>query len=268
MHYTYLLELNNDDYYAGSTSDIKKRLLSHQSGKNKSTKDKRPVKLIWVASTYGYLSGYEKPKGITEQTNILRQLISGVGYADEKIARQEVPEGAEGWFAIPDWRKVAPTYGEAVQKVLDLIKRQRDGRFYNYREGQLGSDHLRESDKTAQAFQQIAEAQKGHDIMIVAAQFGIRHRGRSVRRVREVMNSREFGLGAFAIGIMLLTHSERLKNYDDLWIDCAGDEFSESDGVFDKAPYLSFYGDGVEFDTHKVSNALGYYGYASGFLPQ
>ena len=38
-------------------------------------------------SKYGYLSGY-KPKGITEQTNILRQLFRGVGFADEKIAEQ------------------------------------------------------------------------------------------------------------------------------------------------------------------------------------
>jgi hypothetical protein len=32
------------------------------------------------------------------------------------------------------------------------------------------------------------------------------------------MNANECGLGAFAIGIMLLTHPERLKHYDDLWI--------------------------------------------------
>jgi hypothetical protein len=35
-----------------------------------------------VDSKYGYLSGYEKPKGITEQTNRLRELIPGIGYAD------------------------------------------------------------------------------------------------------------------------------------------------------------------------------------------
>ncbi len=47
MHYAYLLELNNGEYYAGSTLDIKSRLSAHQSGRNKSTKDKRPVKLVW-----------------------------------------------------------------------------------------------------------------------------------------------------------------------------------------------------------------------------
>ena len=90
-----------------------------------------------MSSKYGYLSGY-KPKGITEQTNILRQLISGIGFADEKLALRPLPENAEGWFAIPKWQSVAPTYGEAVQKVLDLIKKTRDGMFYSYCEGKLG----------------------------------------------------------------------------------------------------------------------------------
>src|SRR3989344_6999655 len=67
-----------------------------------------------VASNYGYLSGY-KPKCITEQTNILRQFFPGIGYANEKLAEQPLPEGAEGWFAIPRWQKVAKTYPEAVQ---------------------------------------------------------------------------------------------------------------------------------------------------------
>ena len=34
------------------------------------------------------------------------------------------------------------------------------------------------------------------------------------------MRKTEFGLGAFAVGIMLSTHENRLKNLDDLWIDC------------------------------------------------
>ncbi len=221
-----------------------------------------------VKSSYGYLSGY-KPKGITEQTNILRQLLPGIGFADEKLASQLVPESAEGWFAIPKWQSVAPTYGEAVQKVLDLIKKTRDGKFYNYREGQLGPKNLRQSEKSAKMFQKFGEEQKDFDILVIPAQFGILHRGRSVRRAREVMNANQFGLGAFAIGIMLLTHPERLQNYDDLWIDCAGDEFSPgADGDFSEAPLFDF-GDGrVGFRTDWVSDAYDLYGSASGFVPQ
>jgi hypothetical protein len=221
-----------------------------------------------VKSTYGYLSGY-KPKGITEQTNILRQLFPGVGFADEKLAQGELPKGAEGWFAIPKWEKFAPTYGEAVQKVLDKIKETRRGQFYNYREGQLGPDQLRQSARTAAVFQKLGDEQKDHDILVVPAQFGLRHRGRSVRRVREVLLGNEFGLGAFAVGIMILTHPERLMNYDDLWVDCAGDEFApDAGGKFSDAPFFSFYGVKVEFGASDVSIAFGHYGTASGFSPQ
>jgi len=50
MHYTYLLKLNDDEYYSGSTSDIKSRIKAHQNGQNLSTKNKRPVKLVWCCA--------------------------------------------------------------------------------------------------------------------------------------------------------------------------------------------------------------------------
>lgn len=221
-----------------------------------------------VESSYGYLSGY-KPKGITEQTNRLRELFPDIGYANEKFAEGALPENAEGWFAIPRWEKVAPTYGEAMQKVLNLIKQTRNGAFYNYRDGELGPNQLRQSQKSTTMFQKLGDEQNGHDILVVPAQFGIRHRGRSVRRAREVMNANECGLGAFAIGIMLLTHPERLKHYDDLWIDCAGDEFAPSaDGGFSGSPCFKVHGDEVKFDAYVVSDAFDGYGSASVCLPQ
>jgi len=224
-----------------------------------------------VKSSYGYPSGY-KPKSITQQTNILYQLFPGIGYADEKIASQPLPQKAEGWFAIPRWGKIAPTYGEAIQKVLDLIRQTRNGKFCNYRKGQLGPKHLRQSANTAIAFQRLGDEQRDHDILVVPAQFGLRHRGRSVRRAREVMNASEFGLDAFAIGIMLLTHRERLQHYDDLWIDCAGDEFApDADGDFSYAPYFGFRGGRIGFTASWVGRYYGCYGgcgSASAFLLQ
>ncbi len=221
-----------------------------------------------VESSYGYLSGY-KPKSITEQTNILRQLFPGIGYANEKLVGQSLPSNAEGYFAIPRWDKIASTYGVAVPKVLGLIKKTSNGKFYNYREGQLGPKYLRQSAKTVNAFEKLGDEQKDYNILIVPAQFGIRHRGKSVRRAREVMTASEFCLGAFANGIMLLTHPERLQQYNDLWIDCAGDEFYlDADGKFAHAPYFSFYGDEVRFGTSWVVHAFGNYGSASGFVPQ
>lgn len=50
MHYSYLLKLSNNDYYAGSTADLKTRLEKHQSGEVPHTSKFRPVKLAWYAS--------------------------------------------------------------------------------------------------------------------------------------------------------------------------------------------------------------------------
>lgn len=221
-----------------------------------------------VASKYGYASGY-KPKGITEQTNKFRQLFSGIGFADEQIAAASLPAGAEGWFAIPRWQTIAPTYGEAVAKVFALLSSTRNGKFFNHHEGQLGPEYLRQSTKTAQAFAQLCEQQKDHDILVVPCQFGLNHHGRSVRRARAVMNSLEFGLGAFEVGIMLLTHPERLQHYNDLWIDCAGDEFDpDADGQFLDAPFFGFRICQLEFSSRWIARAFSTYGSASGFLPQ
>jgi hypothetical protein len=220
-----------------------------------------------VKSNYGYLSGYKKPKGITEQISILRQLFPCLGNACEKLALREVPKNAEGWFAIPKWQSLAPTYGEAVELVLEKLHETRSGAFYNYREDELGPDQLRQQALTACVFQKLAEEQNGYDILVVAAQFGLRHRGRSVLRVREILPGNEFGLGAFAVGIMLLTHPERLTHCDDLWIDCAGDEFAPvADGGFWCAPLFGFHDGRLGFGADGVSLADGLCGSVSGFL--
>jgi hypothetical protein len=221
-----------------------------------------------VKSSYGYPKGYRQ-KDIHTQANLLRELIPGVGFADETIADGPRPDGAEGLFAIPRWQTVAPTYREAVEKVFTLLAKQRKGKFQNYREGQLGEQYLRESEKTAAAFQKLSDEQKGYDILVVPAQFGIRHRGRSVRRAREVMNSLEFGLGAFAVGIMLLTHPEREVQWEQLHIDCAGDEYSPGgDGRFDRAPIFRFSDGGLRFACYWVRYPSGHCGSASGFVSQ
>jgi hypothetical protein len=225
-----------------------------------------------VPSEYGYLSGYQPQKrGLAQQEQCLQELFPGLGFLDlSNIKFTVFPDGDEGWFAIPRWQAIAPTYNGAVQKVLDLIKLTRQGAFQNYREGQIGPDRLRQSVRSTRFWETIGNQQAGKDILVLPAQFGLVHRGRSVRRAREVMRVNEFGLGAFAVGVMLLTHPERLMHYDDLWIDCAGDEYHDpgSDAPFDLAPYFRFDDDGVEFGTGCVSDVDEYYGSASAFSPQ
>lgn len=227
-----------------------------------------------VSSRYGYLSGYTKPKDVIWQSNRLRELFSGIGFHDDKAAQMAVPEGAEGLFVIPTWQSFAKahgvsTYVEAVQIVLAKLNETRKGKFYNYRENEMSTNNLRESARKAEVMEQIAQSQKGYDLLVIPAQFGLVHRGCSVRRARVVIGNKGFVLGAFEVGTMLLTHPERLQHYDDLFIDCAGDEFKPSvEHEFSRAPFFRFSGVWLGFGTNKVGYARGHYGSASGFLPQ
>lgn len=47
MYYIYVLEsLKDHGWYIGSTSDVERRLKDHNYGRTKSTKSRRPLKLI------------------------------------------------------------------------------------------------------------------------------------------------------------------------------------------------------------------------------
>lgn len=223
-----------------------------------------------VRSSYAYPKGYTVTP-IREQVELLAKAFPQLSvdvtleYIETVLPTLQLPEGTE-WFAIPRWEKIAPTYGEAVEKILAVLASSRP--FYNYREGQLGPEHLRQHERSLRFWQQIRQLQGG-DILIVAAQFGLKHRGRSARRARAVFQGNEFGLGAFAIGSMLFTNPGRLVAYEDLWIDCAGDEFSpDAGGQFGGAPCFCFGGGGLFFDSYWVDLASVFCGSASGVLPQ
>ena len=48
MHYTYVLQsLVDKNYYVGYTKDLKLRFEQHSKGRVNSTKDRRPLKLIY-----------------------------------------------------------------------------------------------------------------------------------------------------------------------------------------------------------------------------
>ena len=86
-------------------------------------------------------------------------------------------------------------------------------------------------------------------------------------RAREVVQVNEHGLGAFAVGIMLLTHPERLMHYDDLYIDCAGDEYApDGDGLISQVPVFHFAFDRVGFDAGWFDNVHNRFGSVSAFL--
>ena len=47
FYYTYVLQLANNDLYIGSCYDLKKRIIDHKSSRVKSTRNLRPVQLVY-----------------------------------------------------------------------------------------------------------------------------------------------------------------------------------------------------------------------------
>ena len=191
---------------------------------------------------------------IAEQLKIIKQHFPKVKIVLPKNL-PTLPTVAEDLALLPHWTLVGKTYPKAVQKVLDALKKSCP--FYNWREGQIDEKHLRESPL------------KKPIPLVLPVQTGSRWKGESVKTVREKAHQHEILLGAYEVGMILLTHPDRLTKYEDLWIDCPGDEFiPDGDGRFDVAPFFHFRGDELRFGSYWFGGADVDYGSASGFLPQ
>lgn len=62
MFYTYILQLKDKSYYVGYSSDLKTRIIAHNQGSISSTKNLRPVKLVYYSafSTQKRATDFEK----------------------------------------------------------------------------------------------------------------------------------------------------------------------------------------------------------------
>lgn len=207
---------------------------------------------------YTYPKTY-KNKPVTEQLTTLQSLFPELKNAKGDINLETEIE-TEGTFVIPHYRLFG-TYNEAVEKVLEALKSSRT--CYNWRDGKWTGNYLKQLPVKEQFWS------KQDDVIVICGQFGLQHAGKSVKTVRETVQDNELPFGIYEVAIMLLTHPERLQDYDDLWIDCPGDEYSwNGDGVFSGAPIFCFSDGRLGFDALDVSIADGSYGSASGFVPQ
>ena len=202
---------------------------------------------------------------VEAQVTELRKLFPSLGNCLEKLGRKPLLGGAEEWFAIPRWQALAPTYSEAVELVLAVLAARR--RVSNRIIGRLGPTYLRQSERSILAEKILADQQQGCDLLVVAAQSGILHRGCSARRTRVAMAGNEYGLGVFAFACMLLTHPERLSTGDTLMIDCGGDEYSvRGDYTFDRVPLFDYDIGGIEFSIFYEDRARNLWGTPTAFL--
>ena len=154
----------------------------------------------------------------------------GVG-ADEKLINKirdreiTLPVGAEGWFAVPSPLRFPSNYSHFLERDLaEALKASGFNKLYIYCEYQLKRDlkfHKDSMEKVSQI-----DAKQGHpDILIIPAQFGSFHPHQTAQLAREKFMDNEFGLGAFAVGAMLLTHYERIgsRYKNPLNLICPGD---------------------------------------------
>lgn len=217
-----------------------------------------------VPSDRGYPPTY-RVRPVEAQVTALRTLFPVLGSCNEKLARKPLLEGADAWFAIPRWQALAPTYNEAVEMVIEVLSTRR--KVSNRVIGKLGDKFLRQSERSKLAEKILGEQQGGNDILVVAAQAGILHRGCSARRTRASLAGNEFGLGMFSIACLLLTHPERLSTADTLMIDCGGDEYSvRGDYTFDRVPLFDYDIGGIEVSIFYEDRARNLWGTPTGFL--
>ncbi len=232
-----------------------------------------------VRSTWIYPPEYGGPAPIGEQVATIAALLSlpleaTMAFVERGLPKLTLPDLAEGWFAIPTVEAIAAKHfpnvkdpGERYCRALNLLieKLAKTRALYNYREGELTPDRLTRTARTIEALTAITGEQKAA-IVIIPAQFGLRHRGRSTRRSREVFRSDEFGLGGLEVGSMAATHSKRFVRWEQLHTDCPGDDFASEPGADpDSAPVWRFYDGRLEFSADGVDDANEYYGSASGF---
>lgn len=242
---------------------------------------------LW--SDYEYPKQYRKPRPVMDQLEALTKLFPNINVAGacefthDIMPTIEAPFGAEGWFAIPRWEKMFGSYQEAVSKVFQELTIKRRWKYHcDDRIARNGGVYPGvypgipvEEDQAK--FARATRDQKGveGDVVIIPAQFGRRHRGRSLPRVRKTMRKNEFGLGAFAVGCMLLTHYGRLVPAErprslDCTLICPGDEYPEhSDGRVEDSPSFSLWGDGGISIWRHSSGSYGQSNCAvTGFVPQ
>jgi hypothetical protein len=229
-----------------------------------------------VRSSYTYPNEYDGPKPIEEQVTALAEILGLDPVQALEYAKNlpELPAGAEGWFAIPSsdgLKKLFPKIENDAERYCAGVRLVHEKLSVSRKlDGQITPGRLRVHARTAHALDLVAEHQPG-DILIVAGQLGMRHRGRSVRRARECFDSGEFGLGALAVGSIVLTHPKRLVRWEELDMDCSGDEFDDpgADDRFDHVPgFFRFHDGGVRFGTNSYAHAYAFYGSASAFVPQ
>jgi hypothetical protein len=182
-----------------------------------------------------------------------------------------------GWFAFPFLRALTPKLFPEVAKqskrhcrAIGLVHKDLSSlrKFHNYYAKEMDGRHLRVRPRTAEALRLIYQMQGNSDILVVAAQLGMCHRGRSARRAEAVMRTNEFGLDGLAIGSILLTHPERAQHQTELDMCCTGEEFSvDANDNRNFVPFYAFIDVGLKYGVNLRDHHDPHLGQVTAYIP-
>ena len=80
MYFVYILKSEKDgEYYIGCTTDLRKRLIVHNSGETQSLKHRRPLRIIYTENYPTASEAYNREKQIKSYKGggAFKKLISG-----------------------------------------------------------------------------------------------------------------------------------------------------------------------------------------------
>lgn len=225
-----------------------------------------------VTSSYGYPPTYKGFLPIEEQIQLVAKRHNlnpdkASAYA-QTLRAITLPSKSEGLIAMPWWNAIAPTYGEAIQILCNLLAQSRS--FQNYREGKLSNAHVRLFENTKQVFEAMRKAQ-GSDILVFPAQAGLGHKGESILYARDeflLSGYGEFGGDPIMGFTILLNHPGRMSQFEEVDMDFPGVEYAPvGDSVFSRSLCLRFGVGGVRFAFRYLDIPRDFYGSVSGFFP-
>lgn len=188
----------------------------------------RGVFRTMLSSKFGYFMGKE-PNDLPAQKKFLEKGFLNLTKPITAPSKS-IPEGAYGWFLIPDWRTYADTYTNAVQKVLGKIKTWRPFAFTDYTESLFADSMLKQTERTTKYWDRVRTQQADSGGYVIAAQLGPQHRNKPVRQVvvdYQTVNKNESGLDLFTAAIIVLGHLEYFDVPRSLVIACPGDRWKK-----------------------------------------
>lgn len=203
----------------------------------------------------------------------------GVGSAPGWVG--EITDKADGLMAIPSILDLGTMfevedplgrgYCQLLEKVLACLDKDRRGKFYNYRNGQLGPNYIRLHEEVRRRREELENAipyDKGKiRFLILPVSMGRHYQGYSPRNARaDALELGNLPLDPVTAAFLLIAWQERLSKNSQTFIDCPGCEYNwDADGEWSYVCCFRFGDSRLGFFAVDAGGAYGICGAAVAF---